>query len=210
MDVDFVKVLRKRSLGWALKGSPDGGGGAALSLTGVYRGWDGMRAGLPHPSFISRPIITLPVMPNTFLQLLSIWKSNMELQQRSDGYSGHLAYFKKFTFKSFHGGLCIFSGHEGHEGSVWNSAALLLCSGPHDLYTGQGAVFTKLSAEQLFIHLEQEYCIDHIIRPSKAFNSNDLYKQTPCITFDLSLGARVMEVYATLSLVMMHICLKFG
>ena len=56
----LVKSLRRRSRGWALKGRPDGGGGADLIPVGVYRGWGGMRAGLPQPSFISKPITVLP------------------------------------------------------------------------------------------------------------------------------------------------------
>ncbi len=52
------------SLGWALKGSPEGGGGRVCSIIegGMYMGWGGIGTPLPHPSFISKFIIILPEM----------------------------------------------------------------------------------------------------------------------------------------------------
>ncbi len=57
------------SLGWALKGSPEGGGGRVCSIIegGMYMGWGGIGTPLPHPSFISKFIIILPEMD-------SIWQ----------------------------------------------------------------------------------------------------------------------------------------
>lgn len=52
----------KRSLGCALKGSPDGGGGSVCSIIegGMYIGCGGIGTALPQPNFISKDIIIFP------------------------------------------------------------------------------------------------------------------------------------------------------
>ena len=56
--------LRPFVLGCALNGNPDGGGGmvSSASAGGMYTGCGGMGTGLPHPNFISKPQISLPVI----------------------------------------------------------------------------------------------------------------------------------------------------
>ncbi len=66
------------SLGWALKGSPEGGGGRVCSIIegGMYMGWGGIGTPLPHPSFISKFIIILPEMDSIWQILQWFYEGN--------------------------------------------------------------------------------------------------------------------------------------
>lgn len=57
-----------RSLGCALKGRPDGGGGSVCSIIegGMYIGCGGIGTALPQPNFISKDIIIFPTKEKSY------------------------------------------------------------------------------------------------------------------------------------------------
>lgn len=77
------------SLGWPLKGSPEGGGGRVCSIIegGMYMGWGGIGTPLPHPSFISKFMIIFPEINNIsrFNQWLHIITVN-RIKSCTDSY----------------------------------------------------------------------------------------------------------------------------
>ena len=110
-----------------------------------------MRAGLPQPSFISNPIITLPTIQNISPQSQSVAVTAQQ-EQWMNGYQNIV----NCTVECGQGPLCVFPRHESHKGSVGRPAALLVRSGPHDLHAGQGSVLAKLFAEHLLVHLKKD------------------------------------------------------
>lgn len=111
-----------------------------------------MRAGLPQPSFISNPIITLPTIQNISPQSQSVAVTTLQEEQWRNGYQITV----NCTVECSQGPLCVFPRHESHKGSVGRPAALLVCPGPHDLHAGQGSVLAELFAEHLLIHLKKD------------------------------------------------------
>lgn len=68
----------------------------------------------------------------------------------------HLHWFEDWgclTVQRSQSTLCIFPCHESNKTPVCDSRSLLISARPHDLYTGQRTIFSKLLTEHLLCHL---------------------------------------------------------